>query len=508
MDIQDAQEVWKKIQSGDHAESDPGFFTDSIADSFMDSYSSGEQPDLAYIDLLCELAAGSDNSLADAAMWSLYNRIVEPLCDEFTSRGVRVCNEVLLSILVFIRKAPTGRKMNALLDEQGFVTNESFLIRFRRLLTRPSLDASFVAGVKKIIILSRITIGSDIAITGVMVHRLRRSFSQAELVLIGPRHMKEVFEGVPGVRCIEVLYKRHGNLFERVIMWPALFSLVQKEKKGLSPGELLLFDPDTRMTQLGLLPLVDEEYTCYCNTRNDYPEAPEMSLPALVNRWLDGLLPEKSMQYPAVAFSEAKSRNASLFCNRLKKNGSFVITVNLGVGRNDEKRISGSFEEKLISGLLQEENTIVLLDSGSSPSGRRRADSLLGIVGTEGVQTDFVYEKELPEKEISFSHGVVGFKGSIGAIGSLIGESDAFFGYDSCCQHLACATETPSVVVFAGAPNQRFRYRWRPHNAKDTTRVIHVDRRPEESEKKIIKLVERVVEEIDKIRKGEGPWSK
>ncbi len=44
----------------------------------------------------------------------------------------------------------------------------------------------------------------------------------------------------------------------------------------------------------------------------------------------------------------------------------------------------------------------------------------------------------------------------------MIDAADCFIGYDSCGQHLAAATRTPSVIVFAGAPSERFIKRWSP----------------------------------------------
>ena len=154
---------------------------------------------------------------------------------------------------------------------------------------------------------------------------------------------------------------------------------------------------------------------------------------------------------------------------------SLLIIINLGVGRNENKRIPEPFETELLLSLLTRKDTLILLDSGSAAESLMRVKRLLATVQQRSVPTEFFSEKELSTKTIPFNHGVVGFKGSIGSIGALISKAHGFIGYDSSCQHIAAAVGTPSVIAFAGAPNQRFQERWRPFSPAGTSQTFMIE---------------------------------
>ncbi len=73
------------------------------------------------------------------------------------------------------------------------------------------------------------------------------------------------------------------------------------------------------------------------------------------------------------------------------------------------------------------------------------------------------------------------------------------FGYDSMCQHMAAAVNTPSVIVFAGAPNLRFLARWRPPKS-DLTTIIPVDNAPSLTPVEISELAKKTAFEMNKYR--------
>ena len=49
--------------------------------------------------------------------------------------------------------------------------------------------------IKKILVLSRVTIGADIAVTSVIIQRLSERYPKAEMVLIGGGKLDEIFGG-------------------------------------------------------------------------------------------------------------------------------------------------------------------------------------------------------------------------------------------------------------------------------------------------------------------------
>ncbi len=72
------------------------------------------------------------------------------------------------------------------------------------------------------------------------------------------------------------------------------------------------------------------------------------------------------------------------------------------------------------------------------------------------------------------NRGVIGLQTHIGEIAAIIANSDEYIGYDSACQHIAAASETPCLTIFAGSNNMRFIRRW---SAFGTTpcKIVHVD---------------------------------
>lgn len=433
-----------------------------------------DSPGLTAIDRLCEWAFLPEPLLARAATSALFGGIIETLCDDFSSHGVAAANLVLTRILQFIRARPEGAKLHRLLNDFGFTDAATLLARYQRLCQTSPLRDDETASLKKILILSRVTAGADIAITNVIIHRLRQRFAKAELVLIGPAHLPEIFAAIPHCRHRKFLYKNDGSLFEKMSSWPHLLAITQEEQQGYRPEEILLFDPDTRLSQLGLLPLAPDNRTCYFPSRASQPEGESgMNLSQLTNQWLNRLFGEDQIWRPNLVFQQ-RGEGYHGFCQALHDQGCrLVIVVNFGVGNDPRKKVHGRFEADLILTLLAQPQTVVILDTGRGQhEGQRLADHLGRVRRhnlpvsclTVGEQSPAAAEGQgmSLKQPPPFAHGLIIFKGPLGALGKMIDAADGFIGYDSCGQHLAAATSTPSVIVFAGAPSLRFIQRWSP----------------------------------------------
>lgn len=445
-----------------------------MAESFLASDKRADGPDLCCIDTLCEMAL--DPRFSAQALHALYGRIVEPLCDDFSSAGVDLCNQVLLRIIAFVRKVPEGGQMHRRLSELGFMDSAALAQRYQRLLQPTPLAAGGHGRIRRVLVLSRITVGADIAINSIIVHRLLAALPAAEVVLVGPAHLPQCFADLERVRCLHLPYERNGSLIERLVVWESLEALLRRQGEGLAPDEMLLVDPDSRLSQLGLLPLLAEEQTWLLPSRRDREDEGNPPLPELVNGWLDVLLGEKCLQPPMVSLPDTMRRRTAGFLQNLRDKGCRqIIVINFGVGGDVRKRLGEPFETRLPQALLaQQPDTIVFLDSGCASDEKEWVRGQLADYRAAGIETDFVEEGELADRKVGFSHGVIGFHGGIAAIGGLIDGADVFFGYDSCCQHLAGALATSSVVVFVGAPNPRFAARWRPYDASGRSVVIPI----------------------------------
>ncbi len=450
-------------------------------------------PDLCCIDFLCELSI--DQRFADAALHALYGRIVEPLCDDFSSAGLHLCNLVLQRVIDFVRHTPQGGKMDERLLALDFTDSSACADRYQRLLQPVPLGARDKGSVRRIMVLSRVTVGADVVITSVVVHRFLAAFPAAELVVVGPSHLPHCFAELERVRCLHLPYERDGSLVERLLVWQTVEEIIRQESQGLQAGEMLLVDPDSRLSQLGLLPLLAEADTCFFPSRLDPPHGGNPGLVELVNGWLDTVLIEDVLQPPVVSLPLVQQRQGEMFFKNLREGGCrHLVVINCGVGGDGKKRLGDPFETRLPLALLaRQDDLIVILDTGCACDEKERVNEQLAGYRAMGVKTDFVEEGELVGKKIAFSHGVIGFHGDIGAIGSLIANADVFFGYDSCCQHLAGALATPAVIVFAGAPNIRFAARWRPYDLTDRNVIIPIADKAKLDDAAVVDLVAQVV---------------
>ncbi|MDD5758615.1 MAG: glycosyltransferase family 9 protein [Desulfobulbaceae bacterium] len=422
-----------------------------------------DAPCLDLIDQLCNWSFSPEPLIAKVATSALFGSIIEPLCDDFSDHGVQTANLVLTRILQFIRATPEGAVLNSLLNDFGFTDATSLLNRYQRLQQITPLTAEQTNSVKKILVLSRVTAGADIAITNVIIHRLRLHFASAELVLIGPAHLPEVFAFVENCRHRNFLYKNDGSLFDKMSSWPSLLEITMAEQEGFLPEEILLFDPDTRLSQLGLLPLAPDNRTCYFPSRaSRRDDTSPMNLSCLANLWLNQLLDEEVIWQPNLIF-ERKGEGYHTFCQALHKKGcQRVVVVNFGVGNNPRKKVHGNFEEELIEALLAHPKTIVILDTGRGQhKGQWMADHLAR-ARTLNFPVICLHDSEIPNNPTPLDHGLIIFNGSLGSLGKMIDAADCFIGYDSCGQHLAAATSTPAIIIFAGAPSTRFIHRWSP----------------------------------------------
>nr|MBF0223555.1 hypothetical protein [Desulfobulbaceae bacterium] len=374
------------------------------------------------------------------------------------------------------------------------------LDRCNNLNHKKPLSASDKKKVKKILILSRVTAGADIAITGVIIKRLAQSLPTAQLVLIGPSHLREMFGNTPNTCCLTFIYKNDGTLFEKMTSWPKLLTITQKESQAYKPGEVLLFDPDSRLSQLGLLPLIDDQFTYTFPSRVSQPdELNNKNLSFLTNYWLNRILGEDKTIYPKLSFTAGKASLFTKFFATVKAGGcKFVVTINFGVGNNPAKKISGHFEEALLNSLLQTPDTVVVLDTGRGSNELLRVKHLLKVFKNKNIATAQITTDTIDKVPKTFRHGLVSFKGSLGALGEMIDATDCFIGYDSCGQHLANATRTPAVILFAGAPTARFIHRWAPTNKENVTIPVNTD--SQYNDASLEPLLKNVESAVNKIR--------
>ncbi len=262
--------------------------------------------------------------------------------------------------------------------------------------------------VDRVYVLSRVTLGADVAVTSVLIDAAKRRYPRAEIVFVGPRKSYEMFEADSRVRHREAPYARSGSLAERLRASGALWF-----------DDGIVIDPDSRLTQLGLIAVCDPDRYFFFESRS-YGSNANHRLPDLASRWAHetfGVDGARSFVAPLPAAGDAAE-----------------VTVSLGVGANESKRLGDDFERELIAMLR---GRSVLIDKGGSVEERARVDrALLPGMGThDGAFAPFAAE---------------------------IARSGLYVGYDSAGGHVASASGVPQICIFTGAVSERFFHRWKP----------------------------------------------
>ncbi|MGH9721862.1 MAG: glycosyltransferase family 9 protein [Bryobacteraceae bacterium] len=288
--------------------------------------------------------------------------------------------------------------------------------------------------VARVYVLSRVTLGADVAITSVLLDAVKHRFPRAGIFLAGSRKSWELFERDPRIAHLEIPYPRGGSLSERLTPWQALGEALVGEASAL------VVDSDSRITQLGLLPVCPNERYFFFPSRS-YGGYDDESLGALVRRWAKEVFGVEAGAYIAPWRSGVPE-------------GAPLVTVSIGVGENAAKRIGGPFEARLL-GELAARGATIYIDKGAG-----------------GEETERV------ERAIAQSGAPAGsihtWQGAFAPFASAIAQSNLYVGYDSAGQHVAAACGVPLVSIFAGFPSQRMFARWRPMGS-GPIEVVRVD---------------------------------
>jgi hypothetical protein len=352
--------------------------------------------------LLDELLAGDRSRV-------LFRIVVERLADLFEPRLCQVYADLFAEVIA--RHIPG-------------LHAEHLLARYER-VRRPRKFDRDPAAIRNVFVLSRVTLGADVAITSVMLDAAKQSFPNAEIYFVGPQKAWELFAADSRLRHIAIAYGRSGTIDDRLSIWPAL-------RESMCKPASIVIDPDSRLTQLGLLPICPEEDYYFFESRSYGGEGDE-PLSVLARRWV------------SETFGVADARP---YIQTGVDAAELAATVSFGVGENPAKRVPDPFEEELLQSLPRP----VLIDRGA---GGEEADRVERAVARAGP-------------------GVAMWDGSFAGFAAHIQRSGLYVGYDSAGGHVAAALGVPMISIFAGFASERMFQRWRPTGAGKIN-VLRVD---------------------------------
>ena len=267
-----------------------------------------------------------------------------------------------------------------------------------------------------VFVLSRVTLGADVAVTSVMLAAVKRRYPHAEVVFVGPRKNYDLFAADRRIHHALLDYPR-GSVRQRLAAGAELKQILDR------PASIVI-DPDSRLTQLGLLPVCAEENYFFFESRAVAPGT-DRNLSDLAADWAREIVGVAGAK-PFVALGP-----------RVRKKP--VIAVSLGVGENPAKRIPDPFEAELLA-LLGTTGLRLCVDKGA---GGEEAERVERAIARSGVESNT-------------------WRGSFAGFASIIEASRLYVGYDSAGQHVAAACGVPLISVFAGFPTARFCSRWGP----------------------------------------------
>ena len=412
------------------------------------------------IDLLCRLATSEDRQAARAGIQGLFPELIERLNDSFNPAYCRLYDQLFAQVTEFCRRLPEANRLNEALIRFG-LHNEDDLLRRKSQI--PNLNsqlpnlASFNS-VKKVLLPSRVTIGADVAVTSVLIAKLRRALPQAEFVILGSPKLRELYGGDSRIRIREIAYERGGTLLSRLMSWLKVVEVVRDEQRNLQEDELWIVDPDSRLTQLGLLPLVENDRNYFFFESRSYQAASATSIGQLAAHWAGELIGDTEPVYPFVALPKEHQEFGQAVANQIRN----FVTVSFGVGGNERKRVSEEFEEELIVRLSADAKLI--LDKGASREEREQINRIVNAMRAEGktvIELDESNKAELINEDLQQAD-IVTWDGGIGAFAGLAAAGNQYIGYDSAGQHIAAALGVPTLTFFVNANNAAFAERWRP----------------------------------------------
>ncbi len=336
-----------------------------------------------------------------------FRDVVEPLSDLFEPRLCDVYAELMAELI--------GR----LLPDDLHAPHLTARYRRVRIPRRFQGDPALI---DHVFVLSRVTLGADVAITSVLLDAAKQLFPNAAIHFVGPTKNWELFAADPRLSHVPANYVRAATIGGRLKVWPEL-------REALSRPNSIVIDPDSRLTQLGLLPVCREDEYYFFESRSYATETDE-PLSNLAAHWA----------HATFGISDA---NAYIATDHATP--EFATTVSFGVGDNPDKRLPARIEAEILKLLPRP----ILVDRGAGGEEAARVECAIKESGVEAQMWD----------------------GSFAGFASHIAESGLYLGYDSAGGHVAAACGIPQISIFAGVPCDRFFHRWRPTDAQ-SARIV------------------------------------
>ncbi|MFA5101092.1 MAG: trehalose-6-phosphate synthase, partial [Candidatus Omnitrophota bacterium] len=492
---------------------------DVLAENFMHAYYCDRPLPWSDIEGLFGAAFSINPGLAYTGRNLLIGRVVEHLADSYSNRGMMVNFELLARMIQFARVLPEGQRLNRMLNEFDIITQEDLLRRVHLLLEkRTRFSPEQRKKIVKIFIPSRVTIGSDILLTSMIIDKGRSAFPHASYVIFANKNTHQHFFDDAGYPALSISIhhldvQRRSLLIDSLGYWVEIVEHIAKQTDGADDGSWIAIDPFSRLTQSGLLPLarhIQNEYLFQASCQAN--ETRIVSLGEKCSTWLEAQFGDSGKRgWPRLYLKKAHTQFADSISRQFGFNEKFVISMKLGsngdmfkkAGRDIKENID--FEESLISRLLAQGKD-VLLDKGYGDE-ITEADEIIAALRKAGNQVieiaDDNYEHEQFPMD-TLRPFLIAWEGkpgeTIGKFAALTRYTKLYIGYDSMGQHMAAACEIPVITIMAGAPTDAFYHRWTPYSRATVKPVRVTEAKRGRSNEILEEIIAKVAEIENEIR--------
>lgn len=432
---------------------------DDVVEAFWLHHRCFGEPSRSDVARLAKAALSEDASDANKATSLLFRRVIEPLCDSFSEADAKTYRRAFAQILMIARAGKRCEALNRELAADGILSEGELL---ERVPENPAwaLDAAERSRIRSVFVLSRLTLGADVAITSIILHRAREAFPHARIHLVGTTASKVVAESVAEVSLVEVPYRRSDALAERLNAWPHLRRQLLGACARVRPENVVVLDPDSRLTQLGLLPPLPTAKICHFPSRSYAADDPG-PLSKLVGRWLDETFGIGPSLTPRLRLGPRDTKWSQSLRAGIGGDAPLVC-VSFGVGGNERKRAGMSFETDLVEWIVRQ-GCKVLLSRGVGDDEVEQSLCVTRLLHARGMPALHLPEgRALPAPGECDSHHVVTFQADVGAFLAAIACADIYVGYDSAGQHIAAALGVPTLSLFIESAGRRHAERWTP----------------------------------------------
>lgn len=469
----------------------------NIANEIMTDHGRGMSINKQRIKELVEIAIHEDETLAKSGIEATFRSIVEPLNDSFDANDRDVYYDVFSYVIHLIRELPEAGHIDRTLKKFGLFTQQDLLDRVKSLIDHNNTESTKIHNIKKVFVLSRVTIGADVAITSIIIERSKKIFPNARIFFLANKKNYELFGNDKNIKILPLDYQRKGGLITRLESWLEALKHVEDETKDIKPSEYVIIDSNSRITQLGLLPLVFYDVGYYLFEPLAHTDEEKRKLGEDVNEWLTKIFGKDDVDditYPTLSIPDEYNKSANDLFKKLS-NKNIIVTVNFGVGGNNDKRISDDFEFEVVLYLIDNGATVIL-DEGFGEDEIERADSIINQLKSRG-KTIIKVSEDLSFTTTSIPD-LIAYKGGIGQFSAIISLSQLYLGYDSMGQHVAAALEIPELVIFNGYPTVKFSRKWHPYG-KGIINIIHAEGM---LEKDVLKKTKKILNKLNPALSG------